>query len=558
MNPNPTYANSVDYKVLFSDSVTGVDISDFSLNITGSITNASVSNVSGSGSYYTVTVNTGMGSGTLRLDVMDDDTIMDPMSNPLGGPGLGNGDFMGDESYVIDKTPPSVVSSAGVNVIYTGETSKEFVVTFSEPVSGVGLSDFTLTTNGVIGASISSVSGSGATYTVIVSHDRGAGTVRLNVIDDDTIVDVVNLPLGGIGLGNGDFTNGEFVWNSTIPNLFADPSFEALPNPYWAQTSSNFGTPLCTISICGNSNGTVGPHTGYVWGWFGGTSNFERASLSQAVVIPSGYDKLKLQFYFLVGGTGSSNNIFDVTIDGYKVFSTDVTKKGAYLKYTPVTIDVSQFANDSVHTVKFLSQTYGQVVNFNLDDVVLANFTFHDVPTSHWAWSYIEHLSNAGVTGGCSTNPQMYCPETHVTRAQMAVFLLRGEHGSAYFPPSVGSDTGFIDVPADYWAAAWIKQLALEGITGGCGAGLYCPEIFVTRDQMAVFLLRAEHGASYTPPPATGVFSDVPANYWAVAWIEQLAAEGITGGCGAGAYCPSTPVARDQMAVFLVKTFNLP
>jgi hypothetical protein len=75
---------------------------------------------------------------------------------------------------------------------------------------------------------------------------------------------------------------------------------------------------------------------------------------------------------------------------------------------------------------------------------------------------------------------------------------------------------------------------------------------------MAVFLLRAEHGSSYVPPPATGIFTDVPADYWAAAWIERLAAEGITGGCGNGNFCPGVTVTRDQMAVFLVKAFNLP
>jgi len=77
---------------------------------------------------------------------------------------------------------------------------------------------------------------------------------------------------------------------------------------------------------------------------------------------------------------------------------------------------------------------------------------------------------------------------------------------------------------------------------------------------MAVFLLIAKHGSSYVPPTPTGVFQDVPTNYWAAAWIEQLAAEGITSGCSVSPmlYCPTTSVTRDQMAVFLVKTFNLP
>jgi hypothetical protein len=72
----------------------------------------------------------------------------------------------------------------------------------------------------------------------------------------------------------------------------------------------------------------------------------------------------------------------------------------------------------------------------------------------------------------------------------MAVFLLRSEHGTSYNPPAVGASTGFGDVPTTYWAAAWIKQLVTEGITSGCGGGNYCPESPVTRAEMAVFLVR--------------------------------------------------------------------
>jgi CSLREA domain-containing protein len=186
--------------------------------------------------------------------------------------------------------------------------------------------------------------------------------------------------------------------------------------------------------------------------------------------------------------------------------------------------------------------------------------TFSDVPVPYWAWDFIERLYKAGITGGCSSSPLQYCPETVVTRAQMAVFLLRGIHGSSYAPPAVGGSTGFSDVPINYWAATWIKQLAAEGITGGCGSGNYCPETPVTRAQMAIFLLRSKHDSSYTPPAVgekTG-FGDVPINYWAAAWIKQLVAEGITAGCGGGNYCPETQVTRAQMAVFLVRTFNLP
>jgi hypothetical protein len=72
----------------------------------------------------------------------------------------------------------------------------------------------------------------------------------------------------------------------------------------------------------------------------------------------------------------------------------------------------------------------------------------------------------------------------------MAVFLLRSKYGSAYIPPAVGASTDFSDVQPGYWAAAWIKQLVAEGITTGCGIAVYCPEAPVNRAQMAVFLVR--------------------------------------------------------------------
>jgi hypothetical protein len=75
---------------------------------------------------------------------------------------------------------------------------------------------------------------------------------------------------------------------------------------------------------------------------------------------------------------------------------------------------------------------------------------------------------------------------------------------------------------------------------------------------MAVFLLKTEHGAAFMPPAATGMFADVPAADLYAPWIEQLAREGITHGCGSTTYCPADPVTRAQMAVFLVLTFALP
>jgi uncharacterized repeat protein (TIGR03803 family) len=179
---------------------------------------------------------------------------------------------------------------------------------------------------------------------------------------------------------------------------------------------------------------------------------------------------------------------------------------------------------------------------------------FLDVPQTYLFHEYVEKIFRAGVTAGCGVGN--YCPDDAVTRAQMAVFLLKAEHGSGYVPPQCQGHFADVTCPSQF--ADWIEQLAAEGITAGCGGGDYCPNDAVTRAQMAVFLLKVEHGSGYAPPPCTGVFGDVECPSLFGDFIEQLAGEGITGGCGGGNYCPGDPNTRGQMAVFLTKTFHLP
>lgn len=117
---------------------------------------------------------------------------------------------------------------------------------------------------------------------------------------------------------------------------------------------------------------------------------------------------------------------------------------------------------------------------------------FADVPPSHPDAAWIEKLYLENMTAGCSSDPLRYCPNQYLTRAEMAVFLLRALHQSSYVPPAPSRQT-FVDVPLEHWAAEWVEQLWQEGITGGCGETprKFCPDNYVTRAEIAVFLLRA-------------------------------------------------------------------
>ena len=180
---------------------------------------------------------------------------------------------------------------------------------------------------------------------------------------------------------------------------------------------------------------------------------------------------------------------------------------------------------------------------------------FNDV-TSGTFYPYVTTLVSNAITAGVGGG--LYGVSQSTLRQQMAVFLLKARHGLCYVPPPC-TPGFFADVVCPSTFAAWIEALATEGITTGCGSGNYCPTSPVRRDQMAVFLLKAEHGSTYVPPACTppGVFTDVLCPGTFTDWIERLAAENITGGCGAGIYCPGNPNTRGQMAVFIVKTFNL-
>jgi hypothetical protein len=158
-------------------------------------------------------------------------------------------------------------------------------------------------------------------------------------------------------------------------NLLDDPGFEAYtPNPSWAEASTNFGTPLCSIAGCGTGGGTAGPRTGSVWGWFGGIAADEIASLAQTITIPPG--TASLQFYFWIGTAdigSDANDVFNAQIDATTLFSANATQTGVYPGYTLINVNAGAFADGGSHTVHFISNTTAQNVNFNLDDVALCS-----------------------------------------------------------------------------------------------------------------------------------------------------------------------------------------
>jgi hypothetical protein len=145
---SPTNASSVSWTVKFSESVTFPDFDDFALDASSGLTGASFTTISihpsGSGDVYAVAANTGTGEGTLGLNLVDDDSIVDGATNKLGGLGTGNGDFSGP-IYTVDKKSPTVSSTTPPDgATKVSRTNPNITATFSEALAPIPTSTWVM------------------------------------------------------------------------------------------------------------------------------------------------------------------------------------------------------------------------------------------------------------------------------------------------------------------------------------------------------------------------------------------------------------------------------
>ena len=156
----------------------------------------------------------------------------------------------------------------------------------------------------------------------------------------------------------------------------------------------------------------------------------------------------------------------------------------------------------------------------------------------------VEALVDEGAIYGCE--PDRFCPGDAITRAQLASMLVRALDLPA-------TDAEHFEDAATSTHEDNINALAEAGITYGCTDGLFCPNTSITRAEMASMLTRAFE----TPAAGERYFDDTSGTHADA--IDDLAADGITAGCGrpATAFCPQESVQRQQAALFLARALDL-
>ena len=245
---------------------------------------------------------------------------------------------------------------------------------------------------------------------------------------------------------------------------------------------------------------------------------FARRTLTCAVVVLALVASLQAQ-----AAAQDSGSYPDVTPDAYyAVPVAQLADRGVF----EGTLCSDGFCPDGVMDRKTMAVWVVRLLDGQDPSPVSAS-RFADVDPAGFHAPFIERMAELGVTTGCGDGSG-FCPDSIVTRAQMAVFLSR-----AYGLPEA-PDPGFVDVASDAWYAADVARLAAARITVGCGDGSgFCPGANTTRAQMATFLARA---VSWQQTRSrTGALETVD-----YAQINSLLAS--IGTLDAGESCPESPV----------------
>jgi hypothetical protein len=197
----------------------------------------------------------------------------------------------------------------------------------------------------------------------------------------------------------------------------------------------------------------------------------------------------------------------------------------------------------------------GELLSGGLVPVEIPISRFPDIQPGtfgEWARFYVEECAGRAPQIVQGYPDGSYRPTVEVTRDQMAVYIAR----AAGYPLPVVTAPVFPDVPADHWAAAFISACVSNAVVVGYPDGTYRPTVPVTRDQMAVYVARAK---AYPLPAITApVFPDVPADHWAAPFISACVANDVVQGYPNGTYRPDVVVTRDQMAVYVYRSFIQP
>jgi hypothetical protein len=183
--------------------------------------------------------------------------------------------------------------------------------------------------------------------------------------------------------------------------------------------------------------------------------------------------------------------------------------------------------------------------------------TFSDVPTTHWAYSYVED----GVAKGFFDAGTNFYPDRNLNRAELAKLVFKvAKYANIVTDIDTTNAPSFTDVPKDAWFYPYVATVTKANLMSGYKdangnpTGKFGPADMVTRAQAAKSFINAAGVANATTPAAP--FSDLVAGSWYMDYISTAYNKSVIDGYANGKFGPNDPVTRAQIAKIISNSLN--
>ncbi|WP_246183515.1 S-layer homology domain-containing protein [Paenibacillus methanolicus] len=182
--------------------------------------------------------------------------------------------------------------------------------------------------------------------------------------------------------------------------------------------------------------------------------------------------------------------------------------------------------------------------HFSTYTVLSYDKSFTDVSPSYWAAGAIKELAAKHIIEGI--NQTQFAPSKSVTRAEFTALIVRALDLQAQ-----EGTTTFADVALASWYADEVAAASEAGIVSGLSETLFAPDAIITREEMAVMLVRAyEHltGTKADASQAVGFADEGTVSSWALEAVRKAQAWGLMNGRGSNLFAPQDEVTRAESA----------
>jgi hypothetical protein len=198
-------------------------------------------------------------------------------------------------------------------------------------------------------------------------------------------------------------------------------------------------------------------------------------------------------------------------------------------------------------------QITAQVTHFSKYAALELNKSFTDVPAQHWAAQAIKSLSAKQIVTGVTSSE--FKPNANVTRAEFTALLIRALGIKAE------GKAAFRDVSADAWYTTYVSAAVSQGIVAGRSADIFAPNADISREEMAVMVIRAlevKQGKKTSASSATAAFADAASiSSWAAVYVNAAAELGLVQGRENNKFAPKAMMTRAESAQVIYKMLGL-